>query len=174
MDWSAGGREVCTIINIKERSEFKIVLPAFIWACMLYDFFKPRHDAFMKEYESTRDDMCLPVQLYHSICSFFFTRHERALNRFGYTQSTLGTQSGKMDGAEKLLIWYNSHKKDYSERYSTDCHAGLFEDRVRRAKIGVQDYPTFTGIKPTGQQLDQIHSFFIQAAREMFREDKAA
>lgn len=172
MDWAAGGREVCTIINIKERSEFKIVLPFFVWACMLYDFFKPRHDAFIAQYENTRDDMCLPVQIYKSICSFFFLRHERVLNRFGYTEAALGLQSGKMDGQEKLVKWYNMRKKDYSDRYSTDCHAGLFEDRVNRATIGVQDYPTFTGIRPTGAQLDLIHSFFITAARQMFRDTK--
>ena len=169
MDWAAGGREVCTIINIKERSDLKLAIPFYTFECMLYDFFKPRYDAFMKEYQNTRDDMCLPVQIYKSICSFFFTRHERVLNLFGYTESTLGLQSGKMEGDETLLTWYNSRKKDYSDRYSTDCHAGLVEPRVARANIGVQDFPTYTSIKPTPEQLDQIHSFFISASRKMFK-----
>lgn len=171
MDWAAGGREVCTIINIKERSELKVALPCFTWACILYDFFKPRYDAFMATYGNTRDDMCLPVQLYKSICSFFFTRHERVINRFGYTEAVFGLQSGKMEGEEKAVKWYESRKKDYSDRYSTDCHAGLFAPRIARANIGVQDYPTFASTKATSEELDLVHSHFIRECRKKF-EDK--
>ena len=170
MDWSAGGREVCSILTVKEVSAQFVAMPLFTFSCMLYDFFKPRHDAFKKEYESTRDDMCLPVQIYLTVCSFFFNRHERCVNRYGFKQVQIGMQTGKMEGEEKLLIWYRLYKKDCSDRYSTDCHRGLFEVRINRATIGVQDYPTYRTTKATGPELDQTHSYFITDVRKKFGE----
>lgn len=169
MDWSAGGREVCTIINVKAQSAEKLATPFFTWACMLYDFFKPRHDNFMLEYENTRDDMCLPVQLYHALCAFFFSRHERTVNRFGYREVTLGLQSGKMEGEEKEIVWYHAYKKDFSERYATDCHAGLFAARAAGADRNVQSYPVYAATKATDAELDLIHSHFVTEARKKFK-----
>ena len=102
------------------------------------------------------------------LCSFFFNRHERAINRFEYKEIQLGMQTGKMEGEEKLLTWYRLYKKDYSDRYSTDCHRGLFEAWINRATIGVQDYPTYRTTKATGPELDQTHSYFITDVRKKF------
>lgn len=169
MDWSAGGREVCTIINVKAQSAEKLAMPFFTWACMLYDFFKQRHDGFMLEYENARDDMCLPVQLYHALCAFFLARHERAVNRFGYREVALGLQSGKMEGEEKEITWYHSYKKDYADRYATDCHAGLFAPRAARADHNVQSYPVYAATKATDEELDLVHSHFVAEARKKFK-----
>ena len=166
--WAADGRELCTIINIVSCSETKVALPFFTFAHMAYDFFRPRYDAFMVEYSHARRDMCLPVYLYRQIHSFFFARHDRACNRFGYMEEILETENGKQDGEKKEHTYYLAKKKIYSNRFATNCHKGLFTRRALRATVGLADMPTYAATLATDEELDLTHSHFIRAVRKDF------
>ena len=166
--WAADGRELCTIVNIVSCSETKLALPLFIFAEMAYDFAKSKYDAFMFSYDAVRKDMCLPVYLYRQICAFFFARHERACNRFGYYEEVLETENGKQDGSKTEHKYYLAKKKIYSNRFATNCHKGLFTRRALRASYGLDGLPEYAGVLATDEELDQTHSHFISAVRKDF------
>ena len=108
-------------IKIKRVSQLRLALPFFTYACMIYDFFRPWYDKFIYQYEVARRDMCLPVYLLKSVFPFFFARHERTVNRFGYKEKQLVLQAGDGEADERLeWTYYQSKKKGHSERYSTD------------------------------------------------------
>ena len=162
--WKADGREVALVAKIKTVSELKLALPFFTFACAAYDFFRPRYDDFITEYEIARPDMCLPTYLIKSVCTFFFARHQRTINRFGYKEKLLLLQSGA-DGEEDENfehLYYVSKKKVHSERYSTDCLKGIFRRRMENCTKGFSEIPSFSGLDATPEELESMHSHFIK------------
>ncbi len=172
MAWAADGRELCDIVNIVEVSDRRIVLPCFTWAEMLYDFFRPRYNDFMVEYEASGKGLTLPVYLYRAFWSFFFSRHDRTVNRFSFKERTLQIGTAKEgDGKQaKLVPFYHMDKKDYSDRFATNCHKGLFTPRFIRARKGFADIPTYSGVMATDKELNAQHSHFITANRRDFND----
>lgn len=168
MSWGADGRQLCTIVYIEKCSPAKTALPFFYFAEALYDFFRPRFDAFYTEYCASRGDMCLPMAALKGLFAWFFARHDRACNRFGYYVQTLTTERGDEHGTPERYPYYLAKKKIYANRFSTDCHKGLFARRARKCAYGLNDYPTFAGTLATDEELDKMHSHFIRNARAFF------
>lgn len=166
--WKADGREVAMVVKIKSKSELLLALPFFTFACAAYDFFRPRYDDFMTEYRVARKDMCLPVYLMQSVFSFFFTRHERTVNRFGYMEKELVLQVGGDEGEEKTeWTYYQSTKKGHSDRYSSDCLRGLFIRRLEQCTKPFLDIPSFDGKDATPEQLEGMHSHFVKRVNNL-------
>ena len=162
--WKADGREVALVAKIKTVSELKLALPFFTFACAAYDFFRPRYDDFITEYEIARPDMCLPTYLIKSVCTFFFARHQRTINRFGYKEKLLMLGSGAEGEEDESFehIYYISKKKVHSERYSTDCLKGIFRRRMENCTKGFSEIPSFSGLDATPEELESMHSHFIK------------
>ena len=112
--------------------------------------------------------MCLPVYLMQSIFPFFFTRHERTVNRFGYMEKELVLQVGGEDGEEKTeWTYYQSTKKGHSDRYSSDCLRGLFIRRLEQCTKPFLDIPSFDGKDATPEQLEGMHSHFVKRVNNL-------
>ena len=166
--WKADGREVAMVVKIKSKSELRLALPFFTYACAVYDLFRPWYDDFMTEYRVVRKDMCLPVYLMQSMFPFFFTRHERTVNRFGYMEKELVLQVGGEEGEEKTeWTYYQSTKKGHSDRYSSDCLRGLFSRRLEQSVVSFLDIPSFDGKDATPEQLEGMHSHFVKRVNNL-------
>lgn len=178
MAWAADGRELCDIVNIVAVSPRRVALPCFTWAEMSYDFFRPRFDEFTVEYEASGKGLSLPVYFYRAFWAFFFARHDRTVNRFSYKERTLQIGTAKKDDGmqAKLVPFYHMDKKDYSDRFATNCHKGLFTPHFIRAQKGFADIPTYGATMATDKELNSQRSHFITATRRAFDEqnDKIA
>lgn len=166
MSWKANGREIALIARIKSRSATFLALPFFTYAEMAYDFFWPRYIDMLKEYYSKRGDMCLPVYLVKTIACFFFARHIRAVDRFGCNEQILETERGSMDGEKTAISYYIMHKKDYSNRYETNCLKGIYMPRLVRCRVGLPDVPEYKRLMASADELAQQHSHFIENTKK--------
>ncbi len=161
MSWAADGRELATIINVSECSPVYPVLPFFTWAEMFFSFFRGRWENFKVQYDSIDRDMCAPVFYVQRLLAACFAIHERTTNRFGRMVSSLTLAAGDEESDRREVPYYLATKKIYSERFATNCHKGMFERAAARTRVGIADYPTYSGILATDEELQKQHSFFI-------------
>lgn len=70
-------------------------------------------------------------------------------------------EAGTLDGDLKKASCYISSKKDYSERFSTDCHRQHFEQMLKNALVGLDDYPTYEKVIASAFEFKQQNSYFI-------------
>ena len=166
MSWKANGREIALLGRIKSRSETFLALPLFTYAEMLYDFFWPRYINALKEYYTVRGDMCLPIYLFKTVCCFFFARHIRATNTFGYNEQIIETERGSMDGEKDMIVYYLMHKKDYANRYETNCLKGIYTPQLVRAQAGLPHVPEYKRLMAIADELAQQHSHFIENTKK--------
>ena len=166
MSWKANGREIALLARIKSRSERFLAIPFFTFAEMAYDFFWPRYIDTLKEYYSLRGDMCLPIYFMKTVCCFFFTRHVRTVNRFGFNEQIIEMERGAMDGEKTETVYYILHKKDFSNRYETNCLKGIYQPRLSRARAGLTDVPEYKRLMAAADELALQHSHFIEGTKK--------
>ena len=101
-----------------------------------------------------------------TVCCFFFARHVRTVNRFGYNEQIIETERGSMDGEKTEISYYIMHKKDYSNRYETNCLKGIYQPRLSRARAGLTDVPEYKRLMATADELAMQHSDFIENTKK--------
>ena len=87
-------------------------------------------------------------------------------DRFGYYRSIIETRAGTLDGEVVRHKYYLAKKKIYADRFSTDCYSEILTAEADASKVGIEDVPCYKTTKPTVQEFEQQHSFFI---RELMR-----
>ena len=80
-----------------------------------------------------------------------------------------GTTDGEGEGEK--FEYYLSHKKIYSNRFSTDCYADLFATASMRASVGLDDYPQYETTRATWDEMELQNSYFVREMTKQFREN---
>ncbi len=164
---SADQRQLCTIIEIVDKSELKLALPCAKQLDYIYDKVYEPFCKFYVDYLNCRSDIILTVMLYKFVVAAFSRLYSYLYNTFGYYELDLslekGSEYGKNDnkGEIKIHKYYLMCKKVYSNRYNTDCHSAYFTKMQLDAKMNMIDYPTFAGLQQTNEEMDQQHDYFI-------------
>ena len=164
---SADQRELCSIIDIADKSELKLALPFGKLLDKIYESVYDPFIDFYTDYLNARSDIMLSVWLLKFAVSAFSRFYGYLYNTFGYYELTLALEKGSnygKDGKEsevKTHIYYLMCKKIYSDRYNTDCHSAYFTKLQLEAGIGIKDYPTYNGLRMTVDEMKAQHDYFI-------------
>lgn len=154
-------RDLLTILHIREKSSPELLLPFFFVEEIIHDFIYSRYTSFLVQYRYNRGDDCFPVWLLRNVVERFHNYYVRMYNTFGCSTLTIDVERGTMDGSLKKEKYYLCSKKIYSNRFSTDCYRGFFEDELRKTKVGIEDYPTYKNTVADSDELHRQNSYFI-------------
>ena len=174
-------RDVVTVVNIKSKSELRNALPGFFIFDWIYDMvYEPIKDFYYK-YRNNRGDRTAPILIIKAIVSVFSNFYEKAYNNFGYFDLELETESGRAYGNQgdsvSGAVIYNYQlavKKIYSERYSTDCYQQFFEKKQLESSFGINQYPTYSSLKMTVEEMLQQHDYFLMEIMDIMHGEKDA
>lgn len=161
-DWGAAGREVGEVIYIADKGEASPVLPFFspYWIFEgVFSWIKRKWDNFYTQYIYNRSDNTLFVQAIKNLISKIDNHYRKIKNQFGSHILELEVESGRMNGDAKKRKYYISHKKVYSNRFSSNCHSAIFEGDEAN-QVSIDDLREYAGIMATSEELRSQHSFF--------------
>ena len=163
MSLEADLREVLERISIEKRSEPKLALPFFYVESLLHQLFDTALFTKWKSERMLKGNRGLFSYLLNHVLLFIINHVERVYNLFGYEEYTVlsmriyGTESTVR--REKI---YLSYKKVRSDRYATDSHAQFFRVKAVDCGVAFEDYPTYSDIHASFEELHLQHSFFIR------------
>lgn len=172
--WGAGGRELGNVIFIPEKLPLVPVLPFFspYWLTEgIFSLVRKKWDEFYAEYQYRRSDETLPIYLIRNLMSAISNHYERLQNLFGMKVLPFEIQSGRMDGEVKKEKWRILSKKDYSNRYSTDCLSSVW-DKYTPNTMHIDDFITYAATLATKEECSQQNSYFQNDIHKMKENNK--
>ena len=92
--------------------------------------------------------------------------YERLQGMFGMEVLCLEIQSGRMDGEIRQEKWRILSKKDYANRYRTDCLASVYDKSTPNAMY-IDDFITYAGELATKEECAQQNSYFQRDIHKM-------
>lgn len=167
--WGAGGRELGNVIFIPEKLPLIPVLPFFstYWLTEgVFSWIKRKWDKFYTDFQYRRSDDTLPVYLARNLISMISTHYERLQNMFGMKIMPLDIQTGRMDGEVRQDRWHILSKKDFSNRYRTDCLASVY-DKAHPNTMHIDDFITYAGALATKEECQLQNSYFQRDIHKM-------
>jgi len=150
-------RDLFEIVHITEKSETRLAMPFHFFGELLHAFTFPRFRRAYETYRFHRGDNTLLMFLLKKIGAGIHRAYSRIYNRFGYHVLALAVEDAATGKIKKESHYYLSHKKIYSNRFSTDAYAELFA----QCKVGVEDMPEYKSHKATKEELLSQNSYFI-------------
>ncbi|MBR4032627.1 MAG: hypothetical protein IKJ07_07840 [Clostridia bacterium] len=154
-------RQLMNVVQIDEKRPTELLMPMYFIEELIHDLIYPRFVDFYTQYRYARGDTEICMWILHNLMSSFHNQYRRAYNLFGCNVLDVSLYDGKMELAPKKERLHILHKKVYSDRFATDCHGGFFEDELRHAKVGLDDYPEYQGTQATLEELELQNSYFI-------------
>ena len=159
--WGADARDLCDILYIDETSDMKLTLPFFALEDLLITFLVSRFNNRYVNYRFLRADNSLLMYWYHNIISWINKFKSNMYNQFGYYKLFTRLELGTMDGNYNEKNYYLMFKKIYSDRFSTDCFSGFFDEKTLNSKVGINDLEEFENTKATLEEMQKENSYFF-------------
>lgn len=160
--WGANARDLCKIIDIRSRSELRLLMPGFTLAELLYSWLEPKFDDKYRSYRFNRSDNTLLMYLFKGVFSRFYNWYKGIYNTFGCYCLNLNVQRGTLDEDPESACYYISTKKAYGRVFATDCHGDFFLKKAMEAEFGIVDVPEYESERATLDELKQQNSYFIR------------
>lgn len=164
---SADQRQLCSILEIVNKSEIKLAIPFGKALDFTYEkLYEPFKDFYL-DYLNVRSDVTLIMFLYKSVIAAVSRFYSYLYNTFGYYELELSLEKGSEYGDPnkkseiKIHKYYLMCKKVYSDRYNTDCHSSYFSKMQLDTKMGMIDYPTYQGLKMSVEEMKKQEDYFI-------------
>lgn len=168
-------RDFTSIVSILGKSETALAMPHFILGDMLYDFLYKRYQRLYYKIRNVRKDNFLFLYLSKLAVSAFVRYYTKIYNTYGYQELELMTESGRNYGnagaagsVAQTHPWFRLYNKIYSERFLSDCYASAFRKAQLDSGIGINDYPSYTGLGMTLDEMEQQHDYFMMDMFDMF------
>lgn len=159
--WGADARDLCEILEIDSRSEDFSTFPLYTIEEMIYEFLCGKFDSVYYDFRFKRGDNTLFLYLFKKIASLIYNRKKRIDNKYGYSVCIINKQSGRMEGTIEKKKYFLMKKKIYSDRFSTDCFSGYFDNSARKTQVGLNDYPSYAGKTATSRELQYQNSYWV-------------
>lgn len=156
------------VVNISERSELMIAIPGFGLYLNIESYVSSFFNKLSLKRENVRGDVTLSWLLIKQIVSCFSLPAQRMRSCFGYEELKLLRQAGNAfsgnEGAQNTAgaasehVYYKMHRKDYSDRFISDCWSPAYVEAQKRAGIGIDDIPCYQNLQPTPEELEYQRS----------------
>lgn len=156
---NAGYRQLQDILFIADTSEYQLAMPGFVFEDMFHDLYKLL-DKLRLKFRNKRGDRTLFSWILDNLYAPFENYYERIYNTYGYYETTIEIENG-LKGDVRTHPYYLASKKIYSDRFSTDAYSDLIETLSERAGEGINQVPTYQGVKATLDELNSQNSFFF-------------
>ena len=134
-------------------------MPGFVFEDMFHDLYKLL-DKLRLKFRHKRGDRTLFSWILDNVYAPFENYYERIYNIYGYYETTIEIENG-LKGDVRTHPYYLASKKIYSDRFSTDAYSELIETLSERAGEGINQAPTYQGLKATLDELNLQNSFFF-------------
>lgn len=171
-------RDMCSVLSIVSKSDLKIAYPHFGFQDLVYKkIYDPFRDFYYK-YREARGDESIVINVMKGFVSLFSNYYRYMYNKYGYYVLEIKTEAGITYGDGETLSepsvheYYLSLKKIYSNRYSTDCYQQFFAKRELDCAFGINDYPSYEGIKMSYDEMQAQHDYFIMELMKIMSGEK--
>lgn len=170
-DLGAGIREICYLTHIESKDETELAMPFFLVEELIYQMLRPILKRDNYDYKNSRVDSTLTMYLYKNIVGRFINHYDRTYMRYGFHRLTILKERGDGLGEPEEAYYYIQYGKIYNNRYSTDCFSDFYAEQARAAKVGLNDYESYSGVRATMDELDRQHSYFIQRITDIKKQN---
>lgn len=148
---------------IEQKGEMSPVLPFYspFWLFdLIFGYLKNKFDGFYLQSRYKRSDNTLFLHIVKTVIAKFTHYYEGICNLFSSQTLALELERGSRDGKVKQAKWYRMPKKIYSNRFSTDGHAAIFEARAKCNSIGIEDLKEYEADRATAYEMGLQNSHF--------------
>ncbi len=156
----ADARELCDIVYIRESGEFRLAMPFFYLEDLVYEWARAKFTKWYVQYRYVRSDNTLFGALIKSLYGKLFMFYKRTYNTFSYCVERIQIESGTQDGDILEKKYYITSKKDYSDRFATDCFSDFFQVKALRSVVGLDDIAEYESRKASFEEMIMQNSYF--------------
>ncbi|MGN0805002.1 MAG: hypothetical protein ACI4MS_06435 [Candidatus Coproplasma sp.] len=156
-------RELGEVVEIKLKGDRTLALPFFApfhIFNVVFGWLYGKFENFYVQYRFNRGDNTLFLYLVKSLTAKLQHYCERTANVFGSQVLRLEVENGSREGDVKQCKYFRQRKKILSKRYSTDCLSGIFAERAKANKVGLDDLQEYANIMATDEELRLQNSHF--------------
>lgn len=165
----ADNKDLCDVVMIKDARQKKVVLPFYGIEMLLGWIAGKLHDNAYMEKRVMRGDNTLPMYLLRKMTAPLFHHVERMTNNYTVYVAKLKVWDAMTEEIlNDLDKYYISVKKTYAGRFATDSIKDFYSKKAARSKMGLNDYPTFAGVRMTVDEMNQMHSHFYLTLNKVF------
>ncbi len=173
MKTEADIRESGDNMGVGDKDSDLLAMPFFFIEEFLYGLISDRFFEYYETYRYYHGDTTLSMYLIKKICGKFINYYRNVYNQFGYEVQHLKIiKDGNPDGVPEVHDYYLAYKKIRSKRYSTDSFADYFRKSALKQKMGLIDYPEYSGVRATREELNKQNSYFIRTLEHLTDEEK--
>ncbi len=160
--WGADGRDTFNVINIDKAGSLEIAIPFFIFENNLCSRIIDKYTEWFYKFRYYRADVTLYSYMITWLVSKVFAYRLRMFNRYGFKVQQLSVEAGTLDNTLESANYYLICKKIYAKRFSTDCFADYFKNRILASKDNFNKLREFSSINATFEELDAMNSYFVR------------
>ena len=170
-DLGAGIREICYLTHIASKDETELAMPFFLVEELINQSLRSVLKKDYYDFRNNRVDQTLTMYLYKRIVGRFLNHYDRTYMKYGYHRLTIQKERGDGIGEPEEAYYYIQYGKIYNNRYSTDCFADFYAEQARNAKVGLNDYECYQGVRASMDELESQHSYFIKRVSDLKNEN---
>ena len=153
--------ELYDLLQIIKKSGVKLSLPFFFLFDWIFNFLDYYYKDFIDETRYYGTEFTLPSYLIRKAFSKIFVFRLRIYNTYGYEKVKISYKEACQHDKEPLeKVLYIVYKLAHSHIYQSDTLVNFFDVVASNSQSGLPDYPTYSSIKPTMEELDKQHSYF--------------
>lgn len=160
--WGADGRDTFNVINIDKAGSLEIAIPFFSFENNLCSRIIDKYTEWFYKFRYYRADVTLYSYMITWLVSKVFAYRLRMFNRYGFKVQQLSVEAGTLDNTLESTNYYLICKKIYAKRFSTDCFADYFKNRILASKDNFNKLREFSSINATFEELDAMNSYFVR------------
>lgn len=157
-------------IGVGDKDKGLLALPFFFIEEFIYGLIFERFNGFYDEYRYYHGDNTLFCYLVKKVCGRFINYYRNTYNLFGYDLHRFDMEN-VTTGEITKHDYYLTYKKNHARRYYTDSLVDYFRQSALKKDKGLVDYPEYSGVKATREELLKQNAYFIQSLENVCNGD---
>lgn len=158
-------------IGVGDKEKGLLALPLFFIEEFIYGFTFDRFSSVYDEYRFYHGDNTLFMYIVKKLCGKFINYYRNVYNKFGYDLHRLEMEN-VTTGELTKHNYYLTYKKNRAKRYHTDSLVDYFRQSALKKDKGLADYPEYSGVKATREELLKQNAYFIQSLENVYNSEE--
>lgn len=157
----ADALELCDVVRLIDASKNKKTIHLLLIEQFLIDLLNSIWSGWYVRRRVHRADEDLPTWILRRLMNRFHSWDQKTQQLFGYQEISCVVQDGSdLDADGKPDVIYSCFKKVHSDRFSTDCFAGVLASRAFDSEWSMQTARSYAGSVATPDEIRVQHSYF--------------